>query len=130
MSKSETDVSHLEVCQLDPSENYIGKPEFLVEGKLVQRTLEISEVLRVAQDWHRKDQKRDLVLAFKDRTKRLILRATNRQAIAAIYGAGVVKDLWVGKSITLFWTLTEPISGQKIRNPSTGEPGGVRVKGK
>lgn len=133
MSKKEIDLSDVRTSRLIASKNYIGRPEFEVGDELVERQWTMTSANLVTQDWHGPEDDGDVVIGFAETKKRLIANITNRRAIHALYGSGDFKDVWQGKTLTLVYSMVE-ISGskrgRKIRNPSGGEPGGVRVKGK
>lgn len=137
MSKKETALDGAQTMKLRASANYFGKPDFFTHsGEQIEIPVTITKVVGVNQDWHGKNDRPDVVLAFKDQTKRLICNKTNQVKIASIHGDGKVAEVWLNKEIVLYWTKTEPGSGRNgrpdkdIRNPSGGEPGGVRVKRK
>jgi len=124
------DLSKVHSAKLKPAKYYIGKPEFLTDaGGLVEHQWTIQRVLGVEQDWHGDDDEPDLVIEFAEPKKnKWIVNKTNKLRIEAIYGQGLPQDLWIGKTLTLFFTETEPGTRKKIRNPQGGH-GGVRVKG-
>lgn len=62
--------------------------------------------------------KRQLVLSFVGRQRRLGLNTTNAESIAALYGRET--DGWIGKSITLYPDPNVMWAGKKV--------GGVRVR--
>lgn len=137
MSKEEKELDSAQTIKLRASKNYLGKPDFFThEGKQIELTLKISKVVAVKQDWHGSSDAFDIVLAFEGVKKRLICNKTNQVTIAKLHGDGKVAEVWLGKTLTLFWTKTEPGSGKRgkpdkdIRNPQGGEPGGVRIKAK
>ncbi len=137
MSKKESPLESAQTIKLRASENYFGKPDFFTHsGEQIEIPVTITKVVGVEQDWHGKNDRPDVVLAFKDQKKRLICNKTNQVQVARLHGDGVVAKVWIGKDIVMFWTETEPGSGRNgrpdkpIRNPSGGDPGGVRIRPK
>jgi hypothetical protein len=138
MSKKEHDLANANTMKLRASANYLGKPDFFThKDEPIEIQAEILKVSGVEQDWHPKNQKPDVVLTLKGQEKRLICNKTNQAKIASLHGDGLAHVVWIGKTITMFWTQTEPGSGKygkpdkDIRNPSDpNTPGGVRIKGK
>lgn len=137
MSKEESPLEGAQTIKLRASENYFGKPDFFTHaGKQIEIPVTITKVVGVKQDWHGNNDRHDVVIAFKDQTKRLIVNKTNQVQIARLHGDGKVAEVWIGKEIVMFWTRSEPGSGKRgkpdkdIRNPSGGDPGGVRIRPK
>ena len=131
MSKDEKALDAAQTIKLRASKNYFGKPDFFKNsGEQIEIPVTIAKVVAVKQDWHGKGDAYDVVLAFEGQEKRLITNKTNQVKIAKLHGDGKVAEVWIGKEIVMFWTKNEPGSGKVIRNPSGGEPGGVRIKAK
>lgn len=116
------DASDWHACQLDPSENFIGHAEFrLKDGTYRDIKVKISGVVKEKLPWQPKRDKPKTCVSFEGKTKRMTLNATRRKSIVALHGS-MVRG-WIGKDITLYWDKT-------VRNPSGGEPGGVRIRAK
>ncbi len=129
---SKRDLSNKQACQLHPNEDYLEKADF-IDPKDGTKFRELSAVISAVtgeplQLPGRSEKKDGIVVACEGKKKRLVLNKTNTRAIKSHYGEQV-KD-WLKNKIVLYWTTEEPIGGKKIRNPQTGEYGGVRVRPK
>lgn len=133
--KKPVDLSDKHVSQLYLNDDFLGQGDFIAgAGKLREFKLQVEKVTYEELQLPGRNKKEEkVVLAFTNAKKRLPLNKTNAIAIKSHYG-GEVKD-WYGKVVTVLWTTHELTSvgrnePKAIRNPQTGDLGGVRIRPK
>lgn len=125
MSKqAPVDVSDKQACQLLPNPHFLSRSDFIDgDGNLVDRAVVIRERGITKEELQLPgSSKKELkvVLAFKDRTKRLVLNKTNIVNIKSHYGEALVD--WIGKPVTLYFDPTVKFGRDTV--------GGVRIRKK
>ena len=129
--KPPVDLSDKKVSQLYLNEDYLGQGDFIdKDGKYREFKLKVKQVTHEELQMPGRNKKEmKVVLAFHVAKKRLPLNKTNAIAIKSHYGEDV-KD-WYENPVTVVWT-THELTGSKkpIRNPQTGDLGGVRIRSK
>jgi len=88
----------------------IGEVKCEVEGVLAHRNATMQD-----------GRKQPLLYAvkFKGKERQLVLNATNRKTLVALYGTDVKQ--WTGKTVTLFVQ-------DGVRNPAGGKTKGIRIR--
>lgn len=116
------DVSDKQACQLLPNPHFLSRSDFIDKGgDLVDRKVDISGITKEELQLPGSSKKElKVVLAFKDRTKRLVLNKTNIVNVKSHYGEALVD--WIGKPVTLYFDPAVKFGRDTV--------GGVRIRKK